>query len=101
MIGREAYHDPWWMADWDARFFGDAPRDARRARTSRRQMCDYMACRRPSTARWSHIARHMLGLCNGVPGARRWRQVWSDHRLKSRPPHEVMAIAHEPAEHPA
>jgi len=43
---------------------------------------------------WSNIARHMLGLRNGLAGARHWRQVWSDHRLKSLPPHEVMARAH-------
>ena len=23
MIGREAYHNPWWLAQWDAQFFGD------------------------------------------------------------------------------
>jgi tRNA-dihydrouridine synthase A len=38
----------------------------------------------------------MLGLRNGLPGARRWRQVWSDHRLKTLPAHEVMAMAREP-----
>ena len=32
------------------------------------------------------IARHMLGLWTGQPGARRWRQVWSDHRLRGEPP---------------
>ncbi|HEY0886114.1 MAG TPA: tRNA dihydrouridine(20/20a) synthase DusA, partial [Ramlibacter sp.] len=31
------------------------------------------------------------------PGARRWRQVWSDHRLKSFPPAEVMALARDGA----
>jgi tRNA-dihydrouridine synthase A len=35
-----------------------------------------------------------MGLYNGLPGARRWRQVWSDHALKGRPPREVMALAH-------
>jgi tRNA-dihydrouridine synthase A len=28
-----------------------------------------------------------------MPGARRWRQVWSDHRMKHLPPHEVMQAA--------
>jgi tRNA-dihydrouridine synthase A len=37
----------------------------------------------------------MLGLRNGLPGARRWRQVWSDHRLKDSHPREVMALAHD------
>jgi tRNA-dihydrouridine synthase A len=39
----------------------------------------------------------MLGLRHGQPGARRWRQVWSDHRLKSLSPAEVMALAREAA----
>jgi tRNA-dihydrouridine synthase A len=44
---------------------------------------------------WHSIARHMMGLYNGLPGARRWRQVWSDHRLKGEKPREVMRLAHE------
>jgi tRNA-dihydrouridine synthase A len=31
----------------------------------------------------------MLGLRNGQPGARKWRQVWSDARLKNLAPAEV------------
>jgi len=43
---------------------------------------------------WYAIARHMLGLYHGRRGARLWRQVWSDHRLKPLPPREVLARAH-------
>ena len=32
MLGRAAYHHPWLMSEWDARFFGDAGRDTGRAR---------------------------------------------------------------------
>lgn len=98
MIGREAYHNPWWLAQWDEVFYRQPPFALTREDVEHR-MCDYMA--REATEHgtpWSNIARHMLGLRNGLPGARRWRQVWSDHRLKALPPHEVMAIAHEPAE---
>ena len=42
---------------------------------------------------WYAIARHMLGLRHGLPLARRWRQVWSDHRLKDLPAREVAAQA--------
>lgn len=97
MVGREAYHNPWWLADWDATFFGAEPRALTREDVEA-QMCDYMV--REATEHgtpWSNIARHMLGLRNGLPGARRWRQVWSDHKLKALLPHAVMAIAHEPA----
>ena len=44
---------------------------------------------------WASIARHMLGLRLGLPGARRWRQVWSDHKLRDSDPHDVMALANE------
>ena len=94
MIGREAYHNPWWLASWDSTFFGAEDVGLTREHIEQ-QMCDYMA--REAAAHgtpWSSIARHMLGLRNGLPGARRWRQVWSDHKLKSLPPHEVMALAH-------
>ncbi|MGI4776615.1 MAG: tRNA dihydrouridine(20/20a) synthase DusA [Janthinobacterium lividum] len=95
MVGREAYHNPWWLTGWDAEFFGAASSELAREDVEHR-MCDYMV--REAAVHgtpWSNIARHMLGLRNGLPGARRWRQVWSDHRLKGRPPHEVMALAHE------
>jgi tRNA-dihydrouridine synthase A len=96
MIGREAYHNPWWVAQWDAQFFGAAPAVALTRETIEEQMCDYMA--REAAAHgtpWSSVARHMLGLRNGLPGARRWRQVWSDHQLKDLHPREVMALAHD------
>ncbi|WP_082367998.1 tRNA dihydrouridine(20/20a) synthase DusA [Piscinibacter sakaiensis] len=97
MVGRAAYHDPWSMAGWDARFFGDpaaqvlAPdRDAVEA-----AMVGHMLRQQAAGVPWSHVARHMLGLWNGTPGARRWRQVWSDHRLKGRDPREVGRLARE------
>jgi tRNA-dihydrouridine synthase A len=97
MIGREAYHNPWWLAEWDAAFFGEAPRELTREDVEL-QMCDYMAREAAEQGTpWAHIARHMLGLRNGLPGSRRWRQVWSDHRLKALSPHEVMARAHATA----
>jgi tRNA-dihydrouridine synthase A len=37
----------------------------------------------------------MMGLRFGQAGARRWRQVWSDHRLRVLPPGEVMLRARQ------
>lgn len=96
MVGREAYHNPWWLASWDAQFYGDAPSELTREAVEE-QMVDYME--REALAHgthWYSIARHMLGLRHGLPGARRWRQVWSDHRLKVLPAREVMALARAP-----
>ena len=94
MVGREAYHNPWLMAGWDARFFGEPPRPLDREDVESR-MVDYMARVAADGEPWSRVARHMLGLWNGLPGARRWRQVWSDHRLKALPAREVARMARE------
>ena len=94
MIGREAYHNPWVMTDWDEAFFGAAVSTATRE-SIEAQMCDYMAAQFAMHGTpWSAIARHMLGLRHGMAGSRRWRQVWSDHRLKTLHPRDVMALAH-------
>ena len=94
MVGREAYHNPWVMASWDETFFGAAPNGLTREAVEA-QMCDYMVRQAAAWGTsWSSVARHMLGLRNGLPGARKWRQVWSDHRLKALNPHEVMALTH-------
>ena len=95
MVGREAYHHPWWLARWDSLYYGEAPSGLRREEVEE-AMVAYME--REHAARgtpWHTIARHMMGLYNGLPGARRWRQVWSDHRLKGEAPREVMRLAHE------
>lgn len=92
MLGREAYHQPWLMADWDARFFGAAP-VARDQDQVEARMVDYMRHAAAAGEPWSHVSRHMLGLRNGQAGARRWRQVWSDHRLKNDAPAAVSAQA--------
>lgn len=95
MLGREAYHNPWQIADWDQRFFY-APDHGHTRESIEQQMVDYMA--REAQAHgtpWPSIARHMLGLRHGLPGARRWRQVWSDHRLRDVTPKDVMRLAHK------
>jgi tRNA-dihydrouridine synthase A len=93
MVGREAYHNPWWLASWDTDFFGDAPTGITRESVEA-DMVAYMTREAAEHGTpFSAIARHMLGLRHGQPGARRWRQVWSDHRLKHLPPQEVMAMA--------
>ena len=93
MVGREAYHNPWWLSQWDALFYG-APQREMSHQSIEAQMVDYMEREaREHGTHWYSIARHMLGLRHGLPGARRWRQVWSDHRLKHLSAREVSAIA--------
>ncbi len=94
MLGREAYHNPWWLVSWDAAFYGSGATELTRELVEG-QMCDYMTREAAEHGTpWPTIARHMLGLRHGLPGARRWRQVWSDHKLRGLPAREVMALAH-------
>ncbi len=103
MIGRQAYHHPCLMADWDRRFLDpdgsvrggsrSDPGDDWRADIESR-MVDYIERQQVDHGvPWAHVARHMLGLWSGRPGARRWRQVWSDHRLEPTPVREVARLA--------
>jgi tRNA-dihydrouridine synthase A len=93
MVGREAYHNPWSMNDWDRRFFGDDSLASRDRAQIEATMVAYMERRQALGEPWTRVSRHMLGLRNGLPGARRWRQTWSDHRLKTSPVVEVAALA--------
>ena len=118
MMGRQAYHNPWALVEWEAAFLSADTSEAdtsaadstgqhggstcERADFTREHveslMCDYMQREMQTHGTpWSAIARHMLGLRHGLPGARRWRQVWSDHQLKALHPHQVMQLAHLPA----
>jgi tRNA-dihydrouridine synthase A len=100
MVGREAYHHPWSMASWDVSFLGaSAPAEPLRREDVEDDMVRYMQQLAAQGQPWSHASRHMLGLWNGTPGARRWRQVWSDHRLKEQPPAQVARIARQARSH--
>lgn len=95
MVGREAYHNPWWLSRWDEVFYGQPASNLSREDVEA-QMVDYMAREAAQHGtHWYAIARHMLGLRHGLRGARYWRQVWSNHQLKDLPPHEVMALAQQ------
>ena len=85
MVGRKAYHEPYHMGTWDRDYFGSSAAIPSRQEVEL-QMLAYM--QREAAAHgtpWYPIARHMLGLYHGQRGARLWRQVWSDHRLKNEP----------------
>ena len=93
MLGREAYYRPWLMTEWDALFYG-AVHTPLQPELVEEAMVRYMErAYTEDGCPWYAIARHMLGLYHGRRGARLWRQVWSDHRLKPLPPREVLARA--------
>ncbi len=77
MVGREAYHNPWLMASWDARYYGREPSGLSR-RDVAIAMMPYIERHLAEGHRLRNIARHILGLFQGVPGARHWRRMLSD-----------------------
>ena len=73
MMGREAYRNPFVLADADHRVFGDAAPAPDRFEVAGRMLA--YACREVGRGtRLGRVTRHMLGLFHGVDGARRWRR---------------------------
>ena len=77
MIGRAAYQNPYLLAEVDRRFFG-----AQGAAPSREQVAEnllpYVRRQLAAGVPVKSITRHILGLFNGEPGARRWRRHLSE-----------------------
>ena len=91
MVGREAYHRPWFLSEWDA-LLGFTPCTLSMDELEAK-MVNYMTAQAALGVPWFAVSRHMLGLRHAQAGARKWRQVWSDHRLKHLPVAEVAALA--------
>ncbi len=77
MIGRKAYADPWFLTELD---HGSRPELTREQVVEK--MAEYAARQIALGARLHHITRHMLGLFNGRPGARRWRRYLSERAIR-------------------
>jgi tRNA-dihydrouridine synthase A len=97
MLGREAYHNPYVMAGWDSRFYGeDAPVKSREQVLE--AMIPYIAAQLAQHGghglKLNTITRHMLGLMTGLPGARAFRQLLSDSKkLASADPQLLLEAA--------
>ena len=86
MIGREAYQNPWALAEWEQAFWN--PDWAPNRADIIEGMIEY-ASREASDhgTPLRAISRHILGLANGLPGARGFRRMLSDpnHLRDARP----------------
>jgi tRNA-dihydrouridine synthase A len=77
MIGRAAYQGPYLLAEVDRRFFADsAPVASREAIVER--LLPYARAQGEAGVPVKAITRHILGLFNGLPGARAWRRHLSE-----------------------
>jgi tRNA-dihydrouridine synthase A len=76
MLGRAAYHDPYVLAHAEHALWGTPlpERDDILAGLSA-----YVEAQRASGVALAHIARHILGLYLGLPGARAFRRYLSEN----------------------
>ncbi|BBF77837.1 MAG: tRNA dihydrouridine(20/20a) synthase DusA [Acinetobacter ursingii] len=79
MIGREAYHNPYLLAEFGQFWNLDLPDRF----NIMQQMMPYIEKRLAEGAPLSIITRHILGLFQNLPGARKWRQALSGGNAKS------------------
>ena len=80
MIGRQAYHDPYFLAHLEQHFNpGWKPPDRHEVVA---QMVPYIEKELARGERLGRITRHMLGLFTGRPGARTWRRHISENAFK-------------------
>lgn len=82
MLGRAAYHNPSLLLDVDRRFFGDKAEQPSLEEIAR-QMVAYAGREMEKGVKLNQIARHMIGIGHGLPGARRYRQIMTMEAVKS------------------
>ncbi|MGH8735779.1 MAG: tRNA dihydrouridine(20/20a) synthase DusA [Burkholderiales bacterium] len=77
MLGRAAYHQPWLLAQADARLYADGALPRTRTEVAQ-AMAAYAARQLAAGVALRQITRHMLGLYHHAPRARLWRRMLSD-----------------------
>jgi tRNA-dihydrouridine synthase A len=81
MIGREAYQNPWILAQADKLIFG-----SHTPPKSQHQIIDelipYVDAELSAGTPINRITRHILGLFQGRPGAKKWRRMLSEEAHK-------------------
>lgn len=78
MIGREIYQNPYMLSQADQIIFSDHKPVITREEVIE-LMCEYIERNIANGGRVWHVVRHMLGLCNGLPGARKYRRYLSEN----------------------
>ncbi|SDT37154.1 tRNA-U16,U17-dihydrouridine synthase [Pseudomonas asplenii] len=94
MLGREAYHNPYLLAQVDQQLFGSTAPVLSRAEALT-LLRPYVAEHIASGGAMHHVTRHVLGLGTGFPGARRFRQLLSVDIHKAQDPLALLDQAGE------
>ena len=94
MVGREAYQNPWILADVDRRLFGEAATATDRLAVVE-AMLPYVEARLAEGIPLNAVTRHMMGLFQGLRGARQWRRHLSEHAHRPGAGADVLRAAAE------
>lgn len=78
MLGREVYANPYLLSTVDQSLFGCDNKILTRMEVLQ-EMYPYIEQQLANGSYLNHIARHMLGLFQGLPGARAWRRHISEN----------------------
>ncbi len=79
MVGREAYQNPWLLAAVDRQLFGSEQPGPDSPDAVLRALLPYVEDQLTKGAHLNHITRHLMGLYQGVPGARKFRRHLSEN----------------------
>lgn len=90
MLGRAAYHNPWLLSRVDSSFFAQSD-PARSREAALEALLPYMEQQVAAGERLQSMTRHILGLYQQVPGARRFRRLLSEQAHR---PGAGVAILH-------
>lgn len=94
MVGREAYENPWFLRDADERIFDDT--SAAKPESRKALLEAYLPYVEMESARGTPatiLVRHIYGLFNGKPGARKFRQYLGENAPKTNNPAEMIRRA--------
>ena len=96
MIGREVYSNPYMLAEADQLIYGEDKPVISRSRIVE-QMAEYTDrhVAGGNKAKASHVTRHMLGLCNGLAGAKQFRRYISENAGQESATGDVLRRAFE------
>jgi len=82
MVGREAYQNPGLLTAVDREIFGLETQEVDTV-AAVRAMYPYIERELANGTYLGHVTRHMLGLFQGIPGARQWRRYLSENAHKA------------------
>ncbi|NOR70740.1 MAG: tRNA dihydrouridine(20/20a) synthase DusA [Methylomarinum sp.] len=81
MVGREAYHNPYLLAEVDAQLY-DCTDSIKTRHQVVMELIPYIDQHIKEGGRLHSVSRHILGLFHGVSGARAWRRTLSEQATK-------------------